>query len=50
MKSLVVAITGASGSIYSLRLIKELLKSRNRVYLVISKQAFSIIRTETGIN
>ncbi len=50
MKSLVVAITGASGSIYSLRLIEELLKSRNRVYLVISKQAFSIIRTETGIN
>lgn len=50
MKSFVVAITGASGSIYSLRLIEELLKSRNRVYLVISKQAFSIIRTETGIN
>lgn len=50
MKSFVVAITGASGSIYSLRLIEELLKSRNRIYLVISKQAFSIIRTETGIN
>ncbi len=50
MKSLVVAITGASGSIYSLRLIEELLKSRNRVYLVISKQAFSIVTTETGID
>lgn len=50
MKSFIVTITGASGSIYSLRLIEELLKSRNRVYLVISKQAFSIIRTETGIN
>jgi len=50
VKSLIVAITGASGSIYSLRLIEELLKSRHRVYLVISNQAFSIIRTEIDIN
>ncbi len=50
MKSFVVAITGASGSIYGVRLVEELLKSGHRIYLVISRQAFSIINTETGIN
>ncbi len=50
MKSFTVAITGASGSIYALRLVEELLKSGYRIYLVISKQAFSIIKTETGVN
>ncbi len=50
MKSLIVAITGASGSIYGLRLIEELLKSEYGIYLVISKQAFSIIKSETGVN
>jgi len=50
MKSFIVAVTGASGAIYCIRLLEELLKSRNRVYLIISKQAFSIIKTETGIN
>ena len=50
MKSYIVAISGASGSVYSIRLIKELLKAGHRVYLTISKQAFSIIKTETGIN
>lgn len=50
MKSLIVAITGASGSIYGLRLVEELLKSEYGIYLVISKQAFSIIKSETGVN
>lgn len=50
MKSYIVAISGASGSVYSIRLIKELLKAGHRVYLTISKQSFSIIKTETGIN
>lgn len=50
MKSFVVAITGASGAIYGIRLVEELLKQGNKVYLVVSTQAFSIIRTETGIN
>ena len=50
MKSFIVAITGASGSIYGIRLIEGLLKSKHKVYLVISKQAFSIIKIETGIN
>jgi 4-hydroxy-3-polyprenylbenzoate decarboxylase len=50
VKALVVAITGASGVIYGLRLVEELLGAGYRIYLVISKQAFSIIKTETGIN
>jgi len=50
VKSFVVAITGASGAIYGIRLVEELLKQGNKVYLVVSTQAFSIIRTETGIN
>ncbi|MDP3296348.1 MAG: flavin prenyltransferase UbiX [Thermodesulfovibrionia bacterium] len=50
MKSFIVAITGASGSIYGIRLIEVLLKSKHKVHLVISKQAFSIIKIETGIN
>lgn len=49
MKSFIVAITGASGSIYGLRLTEVLLKSGCRIYLVISKPAFFIIKTETGI-
>ncbi len=50
MKSFIVAITGASGSIYGIRLVEGLLKSKHKVHLVISKQAFSIIKIETGIN
>jgi len=50
MKSCVVAITGASGSIYGLRLIEELLKCVDTVHLCISNQSFFIIRTETGVD
>lgn len=50
MKSYIVAISGASGSIFGLRLAEELLKSNNRVYLLISEISFYIIKTETGIN
>lgn len=50
MTSFIVAISGASGSIYGLRLVKELLQSIDTVYLCISRTAFSIISTETGIH
>ncbi|HCC68296.1 MAG TPA: aromatic acid decarboxylase [Nitrospiraceae bacterium] len=50
MKTIIVAITGASGSIYGLRLVEELLKNSYSVHLVISTQAFGIIKIETGIN
>ncbi len=50
MNSYIVAIAGASGSIYGIRLVDELLKSGNMVFLCISRQAFSIIKMETGID
>ncbi|RJQ46949.1 MAG: UbiX family flavin prenyltransferase [Nitrospiraceae bacterium] len=45
----IVAVSGASGSIYGVRLVEELLKSQYNVHLCISTTAFSIIRVETGI-
>ena len=50
MKSCIVAITGASGSIYGIRLIEELLKSIDLVHVCISNQAFDNIKIETSIN
>jgi 4-hydroxy-3-polyprenylbenzoate decarboxylase len=50
MESVITAITGASGSIYGLRLVEELLRSGLKVYLIVSDQAFFVMKTETGIN
>jgi 4-hydroxy-3-polyprenylbenzoate decarboxylase len=50
MTSYIVAITGASGSIYGIRLIDALLKLDHKVHLCISTTAFSIIKDETGID
>ena len=48
MRSFIVAISGASGSIYGVRLVEELIRSADNVYLCVSSQAFSIIKMETG--
>lgn len=50
MKSYIVAISGASGAIFGLRLIEALLKAGHRIYLLISDTAFLIIKTETGVD
>jgi 4-hydroxy-3-polyprenylbenzoate decarboxylase len=50
MESFIVAITGASGSIYGLRLIDALLPHAENIHLCISHQAFSIIQIETGVD
>lgn len=50
MKSFIAAITGASGSVYGIRLVEELLKSGVLVHLCVSQQSFYIIKTETGID
>lgn len=50
MNSYIVAISGASGSIYGIRLAEELLKTAGSVFVCISEQAFSIIKMETGID
>jgi 4-hydroxy-3-polyprenylbenzoate decarboxylase len=49
MKKYILAITGASGSIFGVRLLEELLKI-SEVHLVISSNTFSIIKDETEID
>ncbi len=49
MKKYILAITGASGSIFGIRVLEHLIKN-SEVHLIISSQAFSIIRHETGID
>lgn len=49
-RSYIVAITGASGPIYGVRLIEMLLNLNYKVYLTISNPAFTIINHEIGIN
>lgn len=45
----VFAITGASGSVIAVKVIKKLLEV-SEIYLVISEQSFPIIKHETGID
>jgi 4-hydroxy-3-polyprenylbenzoate decarboxylase len=44
-----VAITGASGSAYALRLIETLLQSGENLYLMISQAAQIVLRMEAGL-
>ncbi|MBI5194451.1 MAG: UbiX family flavin prenyltransferase [Nitrospirae bacterium] len=48
MPSYVVAITGASGGIYGIRLLEFLSTCKFRVYLTITKAAWYILKEETG--
>ena len=45
---LLLSIGGASGSVYGIRLLEELLKSKAEVHLIISDDAKKIIEFETG--
>jgi len=47
--TIALAITGASGAQYGLRLLECLLKADKKVYLMISKAAQVVIATETDI-
>jgi flavin prenyltransferase len=46
---LVVAITGASGSPYAVRLLEVLLKDGRTVHLVISPAATQVMERELGV-
>ncbi|MDD2499392.1 MAG: UbiX family flavin prenyltransferase [Geobacter sp.] len=46
---ILLAITGASGSIYGLRLLEELLRGGHNVTLVASASGLEVCRYETGI-
>ncbi|MBD3674552.1 MAG: UbiX family flavin prenyltransferase [Planctomycetaceae bacterium] len=49
MKPIVLAITGASGSIYAVRLLEILLSTNRDVHLVISQAAAEVFRRELGV-
>ncbi len=46
---LAIAITGASGTIYGLRLVKELLGRGDDVSLIISPPGFMVLKEEVGL-
>ena len=46
---IVLAITGASGAIYGLRLAEELLASGVRLSILISRPGFSVLKEECGL-
>jgi len=46
----IVGITGASGSIYGVRLIEELIKKDNEIYLLITKNGRKVLEYEVEIN
>ncbi|MEK7825936.1 MAG: flavin prenyltransferase UbiX [Nitrospirota bacterium] len=50
MKSYAVAISGASGAVYGIRLLEYLSKEGYKVYLTASSDGLSIIRNEVGID
>ena len=47
-KKIVVAICGASGSIYGIRLLTALLKNPVKIYLVISRAGYKVLEHETS--
>ena len=49
-RHIVLAITGASGAIYGLRLGMELLRAGSRLSLLISRTGFDVLRHETGLD
>ena len=48
--TIILAMTGASGSAYGLRLLECLLRADVRVYLLLSKAAQLVLATETDLN
>ncbi len=49
MNNIVVGITGASGSIYGLRLIEELLRAKKQVTVLLSTAGRQVLAFETGL-
>ncbi len=49
MKNIVIGITGASGSIYGLRLVEELLRAQQQVSLLLTNAGRQVLAFETGL-
>ena len=47
---IVMAITGASGAPYAVRLLEALVQAQQRVQLIVSDHGLRLLRTETDIN
>lgn len=50
MPNYVVSITGASGVVYGIRLVEQLIKNNFKVNLIISETSFSILKEEMNID
>ena len=50
MKPIAIALTGASGMPYALTLLKELIKTQDRIYVMISQAASIVISMETDLD
>ncbi len=50
IKNIVVIMTGASGSVYGLRLLEILLQSDHKLALLISDAGLQVLKYETGID
>jgi len=48
-RQVALAITGASGAVYGLRLVQELLRSGARVSMLVSSAGFAVLRQECGL-
>lgn len=49
-KIFAVGITGASGAVYGIRLVQELLKSGHHIHLVVTEAGWQVFRQELGWN
>ena len=45
-----VAVTGASGSIYAVRFLEAVLEQYDRIYLTVTENATAVIRAELGLD
>lgn len=50
IKPIAIALTGASGMPYAITLLKELVKSQEKIYVMISQAANTVIAMETDLN
>jgi 4-hydroxy-3-polyprenylbenzoate decarboxylase len=50
MEKIVLAMTGASGAVYGLRLTEEILRSGRQVVLLLSRAGRQVLRHETGLD
>lgn len=49
-KRLIVAITGASGSLYAVRFLESVLEHYDRIYLTVTENATKVVRAELGLD